>query len=163
MNIFDLLSHATIPIVILILGIAYKSIIADSVKKYTKITIKLPGSWGEIKLDSKQAGKQLTELFNEFYETYNDLLNTTQIELFEALLEKNHKKEPPPSVEEMIPDFNRTDLTWEKTKEGKEKLGRLRALRGFGLIEPAKTRQWQADSKIKITPFGKALTVYMKK
>ena len=63
----------------------------------------------------------------------------------------------------MIPGFNRESEAWVNSKEGKEAIGMLRALRGLGFIEPEDGGKWLSNSNIIITEFGKEFKDYLKR
>lgn len=156
MTLYELLSHLIIPAVILILALVYKSIIENFVTTAKTIKLNIAGL-GTINITAKEASDELSELYSEFYLTYNRLLKDHERALFTEVKNKIDQGEVP-AVKDFFPDFNRQDSDWRKTKEGSRALGTLRALRGIGLIAPSGHQCWEADSKISVTRLGKVVT-----
>ncbi|MCI5211345.1 MAG: hypothetical protein D3910_21750 [Candidatus Electrothrix sp. ATG2] len=67
-----------------------------------------------------------------------------------------------PIVIDAIPSFNCESNEWCQSKEGKEVIGMLRALRGLGLIQPREGGKWENKKHIEITKFGTEFKGYIK-
>lgn len=137
MNLYELISNALWPLVVLFLGVFYKKMIDER----KTVTLKfLPGV--EITLGEKEANGELGDLIHELYNTFDKALKEDHQAFFIKLLKTDQNV----SVNVAIPGFDR---------ENKDQLGMLRALRGIGLIRPIGEGKWEADKIIEITNFGR--------
>ena len=97
------------------------------------------------------------EFANLYERMYSKLLKESHIKFYKDLMKKNSL----PTVIEMIPGFNRELKEWYSSDKGKHAIGMLRALRGLGFIEPEGGGEWQKETKIRITEFGKEMKKFM--
>lgn len=146
LNWTTLITEAYWPTVILILAVFLKKPISNVLKE-RKIRLTLPNDIS-LSISSDVAEKTLTQLFTEFYLTYNRLLKPWHKYLFDKILAA--KKEL--KVGELIQGFDH---------ENKDHIGALRALRGLGLIEPRNGGSWSEKSVIEITSFGQIFVKYL--
>lgn len=120
----------------------------SSVLRERKIKLTLPNNITAT-ITTDVAEKTLTRLFTEFYFTYNKLMRPWHKKLFERILASETKLH----VDELISGFDR---------KNEEHIGALRALRGFGLIEPKYGGSWEAKSVIEVTSFGQVFVEYLR-
>ena len=145
MNLYELISTTLWPLVALTLGIFYKNSIEN--RKTVTITL-LPGV--EIKLGEKDAQGDVGELIHELNNIYNRLLKKSHKEFFLELLKSDKEKK----VIEVIPNFDH---------DNKEHIGKLRALRGLGMINPVGGGKWEADKYITKNGFGEKFSKFLDK
>ena len=112
-----------------------------------KVKISLPGL-SEIEISPADAGSKISSILNEFKDRYESLLSEHEKDLYRKICDKSSSVR----VKDLIPDFDR---------KKPEHLGALRALRGIGLIVPEKDRNWNGDSYIVITRFGRAINEFL--
>lgn len=127
---------------------AFKKPLENMLFRADKVQIKFLGIFIE-------APKQ--EFTRMFENMYTKLLKPEHIDFYRDI----GKPADPPTVIEKFASFERTEA-YEKSDQGKQALGTLRALRGLGFIEPQKGGPWQADSHIVITDFGREMLKHMK-
>lgn len=125
-------------------------IFRKAINKAKKVKISLKG------IEFEASGDEFAKLFEK---NYSYLLKRTHINFFFELF--NGKKFP--MVVEVIPGFDRESEEWVNSKEGREAIGMLRALRGLGFIKPKGGGKWLSNSNILITEFGKEFENYLKR
>ncbi len=147
LNWTAVITDAYWPILVLFVAAILRKPISDVLRK-RKLRLTLPNDVS-FSIATDVAEKTLTNLFTEFYFTYNRLLKPSHKKLFETILLSETKL----YVDELIPGFDRNN---------KEHIGALRALRGLGLIEPKHGGSWQNKSVIEITSFGKIFVEHLR-
>ena len=141
-----LITESYWPLVILLIAFFLKRPISNVLKE-RKLRLTLPNDIS-FSISSDVAEKTLTQLFIEFYLTYNRLLKPWHKALFNKILAA--KKEL--KVGELIEGFDHSN---------KDHIGALRALRGLGLIEPRNGGSWSTQSVIEISSFGQIFVKYL--
>lgn len=122
-----MITEAYWPAVILIVAFFLKKPISNVLKK-RKLRLTLPNDI-VLTISSDVAEKTLTQLFTEFYLTYNRLLKPWHKALFNKILATKKGLK----TGDLIEGFDHNN---------KDHIGALRALRGFGLIEPRNGGLW---------------------
>jgi hypothetical protein len=147
MQVSDGVIIAIAPLVFFIVVIV---LLRQQIKKARKISISVKG------LLIEGPGQDFANLYEKMY---TKLLKEDHIKFYRTLLDFGR----PPTVKEIIPDFNRESSDWRESARGREVIGMLRALRGLGFIEPKEGGEWKSDTHVMITEFGKEMHNYIKR
>ena len=101
-----------------------------------------------ISMNEKETQNVLKDFLETFFDSYEKLLNNEQKSLFLKILNERKLLK----VDEVILNYDRSNP---------EHIGRLRALRGLGLIKPHEGGSWTGDTHIEITQFGEKITRFL--
>ncbi|CAA6807401.1 MAG: Unknown protein [uncultured Thiotrichaceae bacterium] len=139
MNLYEFLSSAFWPIVVLVLGLIYKKSIDQ--RKTVEVEFLQTAT---LRLGEKQAEGDVGALIKELNKVFDSRLKRKHKDFLIKLVESGGE----PTVEEAIPEFDRTNPN---------QLGMLRALRGLGIIHPAGYGKWESNKAIIVDGLGREL------
>ena len=142
---------------VLVLGVFSWLVSKHSRKLYSPSDFKNEENYVRAVVGATEIEAPGQEFADTFGQMWKKLLKDEDVDFYRRL-----NVETPPMVKDKFPDFDRKSEEWIKSERGKQVLGRLRALRGLGFIEPKDRGTWKPDTHIVVTEFGKKMRMYMK-